>query len=140
LTTPTENPKPKPQGFFSVQTARPHESLDGSNSSLSCSRGELSLSAQAASGRLMLFLQFSEFGVKCFWGHNFGSRHARRSIKGSIYTDDHLVSKKIEQKNGSLDWRPGPVKVGQKFNNTSILWPPPKRTPNPNKKVFFNRN
>jgi len=49
-----------------VQSARLHASFEGSNSSLSCSRGELSVSAQAASGRLMLFLQFSDFGVK--WG------------------------------------------------------------------------
>ena len=27
-------------------------------------------------------------------GHNFGSRHARRSIKGSIDAADRLVSKK----------------------------------------------
>jgi len=51
-----------------VQTTRFHESFKGSNSSLSCSRGELSLFAQAASGRLMLFLQFSDFGVKWDFG------------------------------------------------------------------------
>ena len=28
-----------------------------------------------------------------FWGHNFDSRRARRSIKGSIDAGDHLVSK-----------------------------------------------
>jgi len=39
-----------------------------------------------------------------FWGHNFGSRHGRRSIKGCIDADDRLVSKKIlSHKNGSLD-------------------------------------
>jgi len=51
-----------------VQTTRLHKSFEGSNSSLSCSRGELSLSAQGASGRLMRFLQFSDFGVLWdFW-------------------------------------------------------------------------
>jgi len=30
-----------------------------------------------------------------FLGHNFGSRHARRSSKGSIDAGDHLVSKKV---------------------------------------------
>ena len=35
------------------------------------------------------------WGKLGFFGHNFGSRHARRSIKGSIDADDHLVSKKI---------------------------------------------
>jgi len=29
-----------------------------------------------------------------FLGHNFCSRHAKRSIKSSIYADHHLVSKK----------------------------------------------
>ena len=64
------------------------------------------------------------FGFLCkmgFLGHNSGSGHARRSIKGSKDANDRLVSKKIEPKNGSLDWRPGPVKVGQKFKNTPTL-------------------
>jgi len=60
LTTPTKNPKPK--RFFLLQTRRLHESFDGSNNSLSCSSGELS---QAASGRLMLFLQFC--AQRGFW-------------------------------------------------------------------------
>jgi len=30
-----------------------------------------------------------------FLGQNSGSRHARRSIKGSIDADDRLVSKKV---------------------------------------------
>jgi len=48
-------------------------------------------------------------------GHNFGSRHARRSSKGSINAADHLVSKKsLSQNFGPLDWRPGPVKLRQK--------------------------
>jgi len=51
-----------------VQSTRLHESFEGSNGSLSCSRGELLLSAQAASGGDMLFLQFSDFGVLWnFW-------------------------------------------------------------------------
>jgi len=50
-----------------------------------------------------------------FLGHNFGSRHARRLSKGSIDAGDHLVSKKsLSQNFGPLDWRPGPVKFGQK--------------------------
>jgi len=45
-----------------------------------------------------------------FLGHNFGSKHARRSSKGSIDAGDHLVSKKVSSPNfGALDWRPGPV-------------------------------
>jgi len=69
-----------------------------------------------------------------FLGHNFGSRHAR-SIKGSIDAGDLVVSKKSFSQNfGSLDWRPGPVKVGQKFKNTPTLGAPPRGTPNPNLK------
>jgi len=78
-----------------VQTTSLHGSFEGSNSSLSCSRGKLSLSAQATSGRLMLYLQFSDFkGEMELLGRNFGSRHARGAIKEWIYADDHLVSKK----------------------------------------------
>jgi len=48
-----------------------------------------------------------------FGGHNFGSRYARTSIKGSIDAGDHVVSTKgLSQNFGSLDWRPGPVKFG----------------------------
>ena len=46
-----------------------------------------------------------------FLGHNFGSRHARRSSKG--------------------------VKVGQKTENTPTLRASPRRTPHPNQKMFF---
>jgi len=54
--------------------------------------------------------------------HNFGSRHARRSIKGSENADDSPVfTKSLNQKNDSLGWRPGPVKIGQKFKNTPAL-------------------
>jgi len=38
---------------------------------------------------------------------------------------------------GSLDWRPGLVKVGQKFKNPPTLRPHPRRTLNPNQKMFF---
>jgi len=34
---------------------------------------------------------------------------------------DRLVSQKsLSHKNVSLDWRPGPIKVGQKFKNMSF--------------------
>jgi len=62
---------------------------------------------------------FSFWGKMRFGGHNFGFRRARRSIKGCIDSDDHLVSKQIlSHKIDSLDWRPGPVKVGQTLKNT----------------------
>jgi len=53
-----------------------------------------------------------------FLSHNFGSRHARRSSKGSIDAGDHLVFEtSLSQNFGLLDWRPGLVKVGQKIQN-----------------------
>jgi len=69
-------------------------------------------------------------------GLNFGSRRARRSIKSSKDADDRLLSKTIlRQKNGALDWRPGPVKVGQKF--TPIFVTSPEQNPEPKSKNFF---
>jgi len=49
-----------------VETTRLHESFEGSNSSLACSSGELSLFAMPPVGDSMHFLQFSDFGVQ--WG------------------------------------------------------------------------
>jgi len=73
-----------------------------------------------------------------FLDHNFGSRHARRSSKGSIDAGNHLVFKKrLSQNFGPLDWRPGPVKFGQKKRNTPTLRASPRRTPHTNKKKFF---
>jgi len=43
----------------------------------------------------MLFLQVLDICAKCFFSHNSGSRHARRSIKGSKDGDDHLFSKQV---------------------------------------------
>jgi len=124
-----------------VQTRRLHESFEGSYSSLASSSAELSRATVAASGKLMHFLQFSDFGGKMgFLGHNVGSRHARRSSKGSIDAGDRVVSKNsLRQNFGLWDWRPGPVKVGQKTENTRTLRAHPRRTPHPNKKIFFNR-
>jgi len=73
-----------------------------------------------------------------FWGHNFGSRHARRSSKGSIDAGDRVVSKSsLSQNFGPWDWRPGPVKVGQKTENTPTLRAHPRRTPHPNQNFFL---
>jgi len=73
-----------------------------------------------------------------FWGDNFGSRHARRSSKSSIDAEDYLVSKtSFSQTFVPLGWRPGPVKVFQKTENTRILRARPRRTPHPNQKIFF---
>jgi len=73
-----------------------------------------------------------------FLGHNFGFRHARRSNKGSIDARYRVVSKNsLRQNFGPWYWRPGPVKFGQKTENTPTLRAHPRRTPNPNQKIFF---
>ena len=72
-----------------------------------------------------------------FLGHNFGSRHARRSSKGSIDAGDRVVSKNSSRQNfGPWNWRPEPVKLGQKTENTPTLRAHPRRTPHPNQKNF----
>jgi len=48
-----------------VQTTRLHESFEVSNSSLACSRGELSRAALAASERFMQFFYFC--AQRGFW-------------------------------------------------------------------------
>ena len=54
--------------------------------------------------------------------------HAR-----SINAGDHLVFKNsLSQNFGSWDWRPGPVKVGQKIENAPTLRASSRRTPHPN--------
>jgi len=89
LTPPNENPEPKSKIFFSVQTRRLHESFKGSYSSLASSRGELSRVIASYCSCQWEAHAFSEFGGKMgFLGHNFGSRHARRSCKGSIDAGD----------------------------------------------------
>jgi len=120
-----------------VQTRRLHESLKCSYSSLASSGGELSRVIASHQWETHAFPDFSEFGGKmgCL-GHNLVSRHARRSSKGSIDAGDHLVSKKMSQNFGPLDWRPGPVKVGQKTQITPTLRASPRRTPHPNQKFF----
>jgi len=143
LTPPTENPEPKSKMFiFSVQTRRLHESFEGLYSSLASSSGKLSRVIASYSSRQWETHAFSDFGGKMFFfSHNFGCRHARRSSKDSINVRDHLVSNKnLSQNFAPLDWRPGPVKVGQKNENVPTLRASPRRTPHPNKKMFvFNR-
>jgi len=77
----------------------------------------------------------------CFLAHNFGSRYARMSIKGSKVVDFCLVSKKLEPKNVSLVWHPGPGKCGQKNAKTPPLVTSPTENPkHKTKKVFFKIN
>jgi len=79
-------------------------------------------------------------GKMRFLGHNFGSRHARRSSKASIDAGDHLVFKKrLSQNFGPLNWRPEPVKVGQKKRITPICEPLPGEPLTQIQNVFYNR-
>jgi len=122
-----------------VQTRRLHESFEGSYSSLASSGGELSLVVASRQWKTNAFSDFSEFGGKMgILGHNFGSRHARRSSKGSIDAGDCVVSKNsLRQNFGPWDWRPGPVKIGQKTENTPICEPTPGEPLTPIKILFF---
>jgi len=62
-----------------------------------------------------------------FLDHNFGSRHARRSSKGSIDAGDRLVSKKMfEPKFWPIGLASRAVKVGQKAQNTPTLRASPR--------------
>jgi len=73
-----------------------------------------------------------------FLGHNFGSRHARRSRKGFIDAGDHLISRQsLSQNFGPLDWRPGPVKVGQKPKTPPLCEPLPGEPLTQIKKFFL---
>jgi len=72
--------------------------------------------------------------------HNFRSRYARKSFKGSKDADFGLVSKKImSQNNGPMDWGPGPGKGGQKKAKTSLLATVPPAYPKPKMKTVFFR-
>jgi len=72
-----------------------------------------------------------------FLGHNFGSRHARRSSKGSIDAGYYLVSKKSFSQNfDPLNWRSGPVKVGQKTEKKHFA-SPSQANPSPKSNFFF---
>jgi len=72
--------------------------------------------------------------------HNFRSRYAKKSIKGSIDTDFDLVfTKTLSPKNAPLGRRPGPGKDGQNNAKTPLLvtFPPEKLKPK-TKKIFFS--
>jgi len=122
-----------------VQTRRLQESFEGSYSSLAYSSGKLSWVIASYCSRQWETHAFSDFGGKMgFLGHNFGSRHARRPRKVSIDAGDYLVSiKSFSQNLGPLDWRPGPVRIGQKNENTPTLRARPKRTLTQIKKIVL---
>jgi len=125
--------------FFFQCKLEDFKSFEGSYSSLAYSSGELSRVIASYCCHQWDTHAFSDFGGEMgFLGHNFGSRYARRSSKGSIDAGDQLVSKKSFSQNVCpLDWRPGPVNFDQTNENTPTLRARPRRTPHPNQKMFF---
>jgi len=88
-----------------VQTTSLHESFwSVAISSRSTARGSFSLAKCRQWETHAFSAVFGILSSTGFLGHNFCSRHARRSIKDSIDADDHLVSKKsLSHKNCLLD-------------------------------------
>jgi len=71
---------------------------------------------------MLPFVKLFHVCEKLFLSLNFGSRYARKPIKGSKDSDHSLDSKKILiQKMFSLGWHPGPGKVDQKGKNMPPL-------------------
>jgi len=69
--------------------------------------------------------------------HNFRSRYARKSFKGSKDADFGLVSKEIlRQNNGPMGCGPGTGKGGQK-QQKHHLQRSPQRTPDRKRKSFL---
>ena len=61
--------------------------------------------------------------------HNFGYRHASKSIKGSIDADfDIVFNKTLSQKKQSIGWGPGPAKISKTPPLMTVppAIPPPK--------------
>jgi len=73
-----------------------------------------------------------------FLGHNFGSRHARRSSKGSIDVGDHLVFKKrLSQNFGTLDWASRACQSQSKKTKHPHFASLSQANPSPKSKIFF---
>ena len=126
---------PKLKRFFLLQITCFNESLEGLNSSLAQSDGELLPGAKCP--------QSGFWGSNIlvnFWcmSHNFRSWYARKSFKGSKDADFVLVSKQIlSQNNSPMGCGPGPGKGGQKKQKHPNLQRSPQRTPNRKRKSFF---
>jgi len=70
--------------------------------------------------------------------HNFRSRYASKSFKGSKDADFGLVSKNIlSQNNGPIGCGPGPGKGGQKKAKTSAITAVYPANPEPKTKIVF---
>ena len=87
--------------FLNYKTVPPSEGL---NSFLAQSAGELWPSGEMAKIAFCRTWNLPQF---LFFSHNFGSRYAKKPIKGSGDSDHSLVfNKNLSPKNGSLDCRP----------------------------------
>jgi len=72
--------------------------------------------------------------------HNCGSRDARKPIKDYKNSDNSLVPKKFEPKNGSLSWRPESGNLSQKNAKTCSIVTSPTDNPQPKSNFFLNLN
>ena len=74
----------------------------------------------------------------CFMSHNFRSRCARKSIKGSIDADFDLVSTKLwVQKMAHWDGAQDQEKMTKITQKHPYLWRSPKKSSNPKRKNLF---
>jgi len=83
------------------------------------------------------FVGAESFTKFWFLVHNVGSRYARKSVKGSKSWILPSSKKKLEPKNGSLDWRPGPGKGGQKTQKHPRTCDVPHREPETQNETCF---
>ena len=70
------------------------------------------------------------FVENCFFSHNFGSKYARKPIKGSKDAECSLVPKRYGPKNGPLGLRPGLGKIVHKCETWPTCGRYPQRTSN----------
>ena len=83
---------------------------------------------------------FGFFRTMGFLGHNFGSRHARRSIKGCIDADDHLVSQVWAKILAHWIGVQGQSKLVKISKTPPLCDVPPREPLTQMKYFFFNRN
>jgi len=124
-----------------VQTRRLHETFEGSYSSLSSSSGELSRVTVAANGRLIHFLQFSDFGAKWgFWAitlvPDMLESQARALSTREIVQFPKTVCAKILVHGIGVQ---GPSNLVKKPKTPQLCEPTPGEPLTPIKKFFFNR-
>jgi len=133
-----KNPQPNfKANFFILNYMTPL--VTTGNSSLAQSAAELWLPKVCPERANYAFSE--KFSIRPKTGiltHNFGYKYVSKSIKGSTGADFNLVFKKtLSQKNGSMDWGPGPAKCGQSFQNMPSLWRHLQKSPHRKRKRFL---